>query len=130
MNLKQFHALSLRGTDVQEAIHRLYDDEAIYSKFLVTFLDDQTMAELNEAIEDREWDEAFTSAHALKGLAGNMGFMPLMNSVGRLTVLIRGGRKTEAGEYMEQVNSCYRDITDAIHEYIALSDKENKENEI
>lgn len=129
MNLQQFYALSLQGIDVHGAVHRLYDSEAVYSSFLQAFLEDHTMAELNEAVEDQAWDEAFTSAHAIKGMAGNMGFIPLMHSVGRLVVLIRAGKNAEIGESMEQVNGCYRNTLDSIHQYFNLADEEAKENE-
>lgn len=89
-------------------------DEQLYISCLWMFLDDPTMDELNEAIRIKSWDEAFTAAHALKGLAGNMGFVPLMHSTGKLVVLIRGGRLQEIGDCVAQINSNYRDITDAI----------------
>lgn len=117
MNAEQHNALSQRETDIPGAIRRFYGDEALYIACLGDFLKDATMAELNESIENERWDDAFTAAHAMKGLAGNMGFVPLMHAVGRLVVLIRGGRTKEVNECMLQVNSSYRDIADAIQEY-------------
>lgn len=104
----------LRETDVQGALRRLCGDEQLYISCLGMFLDDPTLDELNEAIRIKSWDEAFTAAHALKGFAGNMGFVPLMHSTGKLVVLIRGGRLQEIGDCVAQINSNYRDITDAI----------------
>ena len=116
MNAKQQHALALRETDVQGAIRRLGDNEKLYIACLAMFLDDPTMAQLNGAVAAQAWDDAFTAAHALKGLAGNMGFVPLMHSTGQLVIMIRGGRTKEIGDCMARVNSNYRDITDAIRE--------------
>ena len=123
MNAQQKHALLLRETDLQGAIRRFNGDEQLYLSCLELFLQDQTMVQLNEALENQSWDEAFTAAHALKGLAGNMGFVPLMHAVSQLVVLIRGGRIKEIGEAMEQVNSCYRDIVDAIHQYFTFTNE-------
>ena len=114
MTAQQRHALALRETDVQGAVRRFCDNETLYVACLSQFLDDPTMEELVDAIERQAWDDAFTAAHALKGLAGNMGFVPLMHWTGQLVVLIRGGRTREIGECIERVNSSYRDITDAI----------------
>lgn len=122
MNNKQRHILSLRDTDIQGAVNRLCGDEALYEKCLRDFLKDTTMDELNTSIEKKSWDEAFTAAHALKGLAGNMGFIPLMHSTSRLVIVIRGGRLSDLSSMLEDVNSCYRDITDAIHAFIYASD--------
>lgn len=116
MNGKQQHALTLRQTDVQGAVNRMGGSEQMYVACLRMFLDDPTVSELNQAIAAKAWDDAFTAAHALKGLAGNMGFVPLMHSTGQLVIMIRGGRTKEVGAYMAQVNSNYRDITDAIRE--------------
>ena len=114
MNTAQLRALTLRQTDVEGAVNRLCGNEELYIMCLREFLADPTMGELNRAIGVSSWDEAFTAAHALKGLAGNLGFIPLMHSIGQLVVLIRGGRISEINEVMHQVNSSYRDIVDAI----------------
>lgn len=108
------YALELRNTDLNGAIQRLGGDEALYLTCLGMFLQDTTLAELNDAIDNRLWDDAFTAAHALKGLAGNMGFVPLMHATSQLLIMIRGGRINDVREYMAQVNSHYRDIVDAI----------------
>ncbi len=116
MNEKQRRALTLRETDLQGVLRRLNGNEQLYISCLGMFLDDSTLTELNTAIRTKSWDDAFTAAHALKGLAGNMGFIPLMHSTGQLVVLIRGGRLREIGDCIAQINSNYRDITDAIRE--------------
>ena len=114
MDAKQKYALALRDTDVPGALRRFGGDEDLYASCLTMFLCDSTMDELNRAIKSRSWDDAFTAAHALKGLAGNLGFIPLMHSIGQLVIMIRGGRTKELDECMTHVNSNYRDITDAI----------------
>lgn len=117
MDAQLLHALTLRETDVQGALRRLGDDESLYIECLAMFLHDPTMDELNEAIDNKAWDEAFTAAHALKGVAGNMGFVPLMHATGQLVIVIRGGRIKDIGESMAQVNSHYRDIMDVVRAF-------------
>ena len=116
MDDKQQRSLTIRDTDVQGAIKRFCGNEALYISCLQMFLEDTTIEDLKRAIEAQSWDEAFTAAHALKGLAGNMGFVPLMHSTGQLVVLIRGGRVQEINDCVMQINSNYRDITDAIRD--------------
>lgn len=127
MNAKQINALLLRDTDYQGAINRLCGDEKLYLMCLEDFLNDPTMAEIGTAIDQEKWDDAFTAAHALKGLAGNLGFIPLMHATGQLVVLIRGGRISELSEALNDLLSCYRDITDGIKDVIKTADKETKE---
>ncbi len=114
MSPKQLRALALRETDVEGALRRLYGNEELYKTCLIQFLDDPTMGELNAAGAAKAWDDAFTAAHALKWLAGNLGFVPLMHDVGRLVTIIRSGRSDEIPDCLSSVNSRYRDITDAI----------------
>ena len=120
MDDKQQRSLTVRDTDVQGAIKRFCGNEALYVSCLQMFLEDTTIEDLKRAIEAQSWDEAFTAAHALKGLAGNMGFVPLMHSTGQLVVLIRGGRLQEINDCVMQINSNYRDITDAIRDNFTL----------
>ena len=120
MDERQKHILRLRGTDVEGALDRFCGDEALYATCLIRFLGDDTMPALNAAVASANWDDAFTAAHALKGLAGNLGFVPLMHATGQMVVLIRGGRLRELPECALQDNSSYRDVTDAIR--IGLAD--------
>ena len=129
MNERQAHALSLRHTDISGAVQRLGGDEAVYERCLRDFLYDATAEQLDQAIEGSFWDEAFTAAHALKGVAGNMGFVPLMHSTGQLLVLIRGGRMQDIPAALERVNSSYRDIIDGIDQFFAYAGDTEKENE-
>lgn len=114
MDANQVHTLALRETDVEGALRRLCGQEELYVTCLKRFLDDPTIGQLNSAVKTELWDDAFTAAHALKGLAGNLGFIPLMHAVAHLIIIIRGGRTRDVAECMAMVNSSYRDITDAI----------------
>lgn len=126
MTERQRHVLSLRRTDINAALRRFSENEAIYSACMNAFLYDQTVEHLNESIEKGLWDDAFTAAHALKGVAGNMGFIPLMHDTGQLIVLIRGGRTSEIRQALEKVNSSYRDIVDGINQYFVLEGEKSK----
>lgn len=120
MNEQQLHTLSLRETDISGAINRCCGDESLYVACLKEFLEDTTVEQLNKAIKDQQWDDAFTAAHALKGVAGNMGFVPLMLAVGQLIVVIRRGKIGEIATAMEEVDSSYRDIKDAIKKFFTF----------
>lgn len=124
MTEKQLKALALRDTDIQGSLERFGGNESLYISCLLMFLKDPTMAQINKSIEEKNWNEAFTAVHALKGLAGNMGFVPLMHSTGKLVVLIRGGKTNDIDECLESVNSNYRNIVDAIQNNFIVEKKE------
>lgn len=113
--------LELCETDVEGALRRFSGDEALYASCLGLFLIDPTMKALNDAVTAQSWDDAFTAAHALKGLAGNMGFIPLFHATGELVVLIRAARLSEITDANRRVNVCYNDIISAIRRSSTLS---------
>lgn len=114
MDIGLLHALMSCETDVDGALDRFSGDEELYAACLDSFLQDMTMFELSEAIKNEQWDDAFTAAHALKGLAGNMGFIPLYHATGELVVTIRAGRVGEITSCYQRLSRSYQEIVDAI----------------
>ncbi len=114
MNIDLLHALTMNETDVSGTLERFGGDESLYVYCLAQFLNDPTLEELRRALQEKEWDDAFTAAHALKGLAGNMGFVPLYHSLGELVVAIRSGRLGEIEPSFRRVEKNYDEITAGI----------------
>ncbi len=120
MNQELLDGLVRGETDVEGALKRICNDEVLYCRLLSSFLGDATMENLGKAIKEESWDEAFTAAHALKGLAGNLGFVPLFHSVGELVVLIRSGKISDVEESYHKIERCYDDIIYIIRDNIGL----------
>ena len=114
MDIELLNALISCETDVEGSLRRFSGDESFYSSCVNIFLDDPTMTSLEYAIKKQDWDEAFTAAHALKGLAGNLGFIPLFHETAELVVLIRAGRVRETDDAMRRIKLCYRELVSAI----------------
>lgn len=108
------NALLLNETDITGALDRVCGNEDLYYKILSAFPDDTSLEQLKKNIADKSWDDAFSEAHALKGLAGNLGFVPLFHSVGELVIAIRAGRLSDVNEYLHRVQLCYDDIVTVI----------------
>lgn len=118
MDIGLLHCLTLCETDLEGAINRFCGNETLYVSCLTSFLDDPTMDQLEAAIDARAWDDAFTAAHALKGLAGNMGFVPLFHATAELVVLIRAGKLNDISEANKKVGTCYKNIISAIKQNV------------
>lgn len=108
-------------TDIDGALSRFADDEALYVTCLAAFLDDPTMGQIKKALEEENWDDAYTTVHALKGLAGNMGFIPLFHAAAELVILIRKGNTLEIPASYKELRRCYRHITSTIHRHCAVT---------
>ncbi|NLA77037.1 MAG: Hpt domain-containing protein [Clostridiales bacterium] len=112
-----FKSLEHIETDVEGALYRLSNDKAMYVMLLRAFENDDTMAQLEASIKSGDWDNAFTAAHALKGLAGNMGFTPLFHAIGELVILIRAGKIESINSSYDTVRKHYDDIAEIIRNY-------------
>lgn len=78
------------GGDYESALGR-FRDEARLRRFALMFLQDETMAQLKQAVACDNWERAFHMAHTLKGLALNMSFDRLAASSSALTEQLRSG---------------------------------------
>ena len=116
MNSKLLYGLIMCETDVNGAMRHFAGDETLYVSCLNAFLEDRTLEALDSALDTQSWDDAFTAAHALKGLAGNMGFIPLFHETGELVMLIRAGKTGEVPESFRKVERSYREISAAIRD--------------
>lgn len=101
-------------TDIDSVLQRLSGDEDVYELCLSVFLEDKSMEELARALEKSAWDDAFTAIHALKGVAGNMGFVPLYHAAAEMVVLIRSGRTKELSNSYTQLKRCFDAISNVI----------------
>lgn len=126
MRTALLNALILCETDVAGALRRFSGNEALYSACLSEFLNDPTMEQLNKAIDAKLWDDAFTAAHALKGLAGNMGFIPLFHATAELVTFIRAGKLSEIDASNKHVLQCHNEISTAIRKNFDSLDAEAK----
>lgn len=82
--------LEENGTDVETVLKRFMGNEAMYIKFIKKFLDDKSYNDLLENITKRDYEEAFKSAHTLKGVTANLGIEPLREAASQITELLRG----------------------------------------
>lgn len=117
MNAELKDALIKCETDVDAVMKRLSGDEKLYDQCLAMFLTDPAMEELTRAIGDRSWDDAFTAVHAIKGVAGNMGFIPLFHASAELIILIRTGKVKEVDAALEKLKRSYNKIYEVISRY-------------
>ncbi|MCH5202582.1 MAG: Hpt domain-containing protein [Oscillospiraceae bacterium] len=86
MTLEEFYLEC--GGDYQKMIKTLKIDMLI-KKFVLKFLNDTSFSLLSEAIAKDDTEAAFTAAHTLKGVCGNLAFTRLYNSACEITEHLR-----------------------------------------
>ena len=86
MELKEFYD-KIDG-DYEGTISRLMKDEII-KKFVIKFLNDKSYEELKSNLESSNMEDAFRSAHTLKGVASNLGMTKLYTVGSEITETLR-----------------------------------------
>lgn len=83
-------ALEGMGMNVNSTVSRFMGKEELYLKFLNKFQTDQSVANIQQYIAEQNVEEAFKSAHTLKGVAANLGLDPIARCASDIVELFRG----------------------------------------
>lgn len=83
-------ALEEMGMDVDNTVKRFMGNEALYLKFLNKYQTDQSVASIQQYISEQNAEEAFKSAHTLKGVAANLGLDPIAQCASDIVEIFRG----------------------------------------
>ena len=110
--------LKENGAGADMAGKRVMGKKELYKKFLVKFLADHSCEAIAEHIGGNNYEEAFNSAHTLKGVAGNLGLDPIYEKASEITELLRGKQPDEVDrtkvdavvEELRRINGIFKDI--------------------
>lgn len=96
------------GGNYEDVLRRLHN-EALIQKFTLKFLEDPSYQLLKQALKDKNYEDAFRSAHTLKGVCQNLSFDRLYEVSNELTELLRDRTGEQPGipEAMEKVTEVY-----------------------
>lgn len=104
------------GVEYDEVLKRFMGKEDFYLRMLKKFLDDKNYDGLKQSVEGRNWKEAFTYAHTVKGLCGNLGLGSIMEYAAPLTEELRSEPFDEESilNYMKHVAKAYDKTVEVI----------------
>ena len=104
------------GADYEDMFSRI-GNEGLMKKFLQMFLEDESYAQLLQALKEEKAEEAFRAAHTLKGVALNLALTKLVSSASGLTETLRGGKIPDnIADMVEAVTKDYEQTVKAIAE--------------
>lgn len=107
------------GMDVDNTVKRFMGNETLYLKFLNKFQADQSVASIRQHIAEQNAEEAFKSAHTLKGVAANLGLDPIAQYASDIVELLRG--KTQFSEVdTDRLNTLNGELKDKYEALIKL----------
>ncbi len=79
------------GIDYADAMDRFGDNASLYERLALKYLDDTHFVNMKAAIEVSDFDKAYSEAHSLKGVAGNLSLNDLYNAASEITEALRHG---------------------------------------
>ena len=103
------------GGNYEAVLERLHS-EALIQRFTLKFLEDQSYLQLKQALENKNYEDAFRSAHTLKGVCQNLSFDRLYEVSNELTELLRDRTGAQLGisKAMEKVTEVYESMIEEI----------------
>ena len=101
MTLKECY--DMFGGDYEDVSRRL-PSEKLIEKFFLKFQDDKSYENLQNALKEGDYEEAFRAAHTLKGVAQNLSFKNLGQSSSSLTEALRA-KKEKPGQELTLKNN-------------------------
>lgn len=104
------------GVEYDEVLKRFMGKEDFYLRMLKKFLNDQNYSGLKQAVEDKNWKDAFVYAHTVKGLCGNLGLGGILDYVSPLTEELRSEPYDEESimHHMRHVAKAYDKTVEVI----------------
>ena len=103
------------GGNYEAVLGRLHS-EALIQRFTLKFLEDQSYLQLKQALENKNYEDAFRSAHTLKGVCQKLSFDRLYEVSNELTELLRDRTGAQPGisKAMEKVTEVYERMIEEI----------------
>ena len=82
--------LEENGADVEGTLKRFMGNEALYMKFIMKFLDDKNFEGIKSNLEKNDFEDAYVSAHTLKGVTANLGLNPVYGVATQISDMLKG----------------------------------------
>ena len=91
------------GANVDEGLQRCVNNEDFYLKMIQKAIGDNSFEDLEKTIEEKDLDQAFEIAHALKGVLANLSLTPLCEPVSEIVERFRNRTDTDYSSYIEKI---------------------------
>ena len=118
MDQKIREQLENADINVDEALERFMNNEGLMLKFLLRFPQDENFARLKLGLEQGDATAAYTAAHTLKGVVGNLAMGELFRMVSQVVEDLRGEDLAAAQERMEPLEVQYLRTIEVLNQLV------------
>ena len=98
------------GADIPGTMERLLGDKELYGNCLQMFVNDENFSALGKSVTAKKYDQAFNEVHTLKGVAGNLGLVPLFDVLCTMTEALRAKDYSKVDEQYADVMKKYDEL--------------------
>lgn len=109
--------LKTLNVDIDTLLRRFSGNEALTKRFLLKFPDDKTFEGLKEGVESGDNAAILAKAHALKGIALNLGLDSLGNQSSDLVEYLRAGHVDNVKSMFEGITKEYGRVIELINDF-------------
>lgn len=102
------------GVNIETAMERFMGNEELFVRFLKKLHQDNSYELLKTAMAEKRYKDAFTAAHTLKGLCGNLSLDSLFKIVDKEVEFLRNDRYEEAEQVQPELVKEYEKIIQII----------------
>lgn len=102
--------LAALGSDVKDGMSRFMENESLYIRCLKKFPPQAEKCTLHDDLANKDYEAAVQSAHAMKGVTGNLSLTPLYTRYSEIVNRLRAGEteglepiEAEIGQLQEQI---------------------------
>ncbi len=98
------------GADTETGMKRCMGNEALYIRLVGSISSDPGFDKIEEAIKAGDLDAAFETAHALKGVLGNLSLTPLYDKASEITELLRERKEMDYGPMLDALKASREEL--------------------
>ena len=93
--------------NIEEGVRRVVNNKKLYFRLLKNFKGRQMAEKITEAVQIKDYKEAASACHALKGTAANLAMRPLTDIVTKIEECVAAGQDPEGffPELMENIEA-------------------------
>lgn len=106
--------LSAYGIDLTDAMERMDDDEALYQRLAFKYLNNTNYVDLVAAMEAQDYDAAYTAAHTLKGVSGNLSLAALYKVASAVSNALKQGEYQAAEQMMPDLKAAHEKAVEGL----------------
>lgn len=106
--------LSAYGIDLTDAMERMDDDEALYKRLAFKYLNNTNYVDLVAAMEAQDYDAAYTAAHTLKGVSGNLSLAALYKVASAVSDALKQGEYQAAEQMMPDLETAHEKAVEGL----------------